>query len=97
MSIGHRSAGIHRREWRRLRRAIFERDGYRCVLCGRFGSLECDHIVAVEDGGTNDPDNLRTVCRDCHIGVTRAAAGHREVHGQREWAAALNRRRPPWR
>ena len=27
---------------------------------------EVDHIVAVEDGGTDDPANLRLLCKRCH-------------------------------
>jgi len=30
---------------------------------------ECDHIVPVRNGGTDDPANLRTLCHDCHIAV----------------------------
>lgn len=30
---------------------------------------ECDHIVPVLDGGTDDPANLRTLCHDCHVAV----------------------------
>lgn len=57
--------------WRRLRLAIFERDGWRCVLCGRPGRLECDHKKPIASGGDWwDPDNLRTVCRSCHIRLT---------------------------
>jgi len=28
--------------------------------------LEIDHIIAVCLGGTNDEDNLRCLCRECH-------------------------------
>lgn len=58
------------------------RDGYQCVMCKRAGRcsrqwprpenyrelpcLEVDHIKAVKDGGSHHPDNLRTLCHDCH-------------------------------
>lgn len=32
---------------------------------------DVDHIVACEDGGTDDPQNLRLLCRACHKDVTR--------------------------
>ena len=60
------------RRWRSLRRVIFKRDDWRCVLCGRAGRLECDHMRAITDGGSwFDPDNLRSICRTCHIAETR--------------------------
>lgn len=46
--------------------------------------FEVDHIVAVNDGGTDDPTNLRLLCEPCHHEVT--AAQHqrwaRERRGQ---------------
>ena len=85
--------------WRRLRLRIFERDGYRCQLCGKHGHLECDHIVAREDGGDDRPDNLRTLCRSCHIERTAASNGAPPVlPEQREWADFASRRgRRRWR
>ena len=62
---------MHWRRWKPLRAAILERDGYRCVKCGKAGRLEVDHIEPVESGGTDDPANLQTLCRDCHILKTR--------------------------
>lgn len=51
----------------------------------RFG-WEVDHIVAVKDGGTDDPANLRLLCLPCHHEIT--AAQHqrwaRERRGQIE-------------
>jgi 5-methylcytosine-specific restriction endonuclease McrA len=32
---------------------------------------EIDHILPLADGGTNSPDNLRSLCRDCHRIRTR--------------------------
>ncbi|MDE0479226.1 MAG: HNH endonuclease signature motif containing protein [Gammaproteobacteria bacterium] len=55
--------------WRRLRLAVFDRDGWRCQLCGNAGRLECDHRDGNPDN--HEMDNLRTLCRTCHIEVTR--------------------------
>lgn len=54
---------------RKLRHEVFKRDGYRCRECGSSKdetSLEIDHIVPVAKGGTNDIDNLQTLCRECN-------------------------------
>lgn len=49
------------------RKEIFERDGYRCTYCGTSdGPFECDHIVPVSRGGTNDNSNLTTACVSCN-------------------------------
>ncbi len=54
-------------EWLEQQAAAKERDGYRCVLCGRNGvTLNVHHIQARREGGTNDLDNLITLCYDCH-------------------------------
>jgi hypothetical protein len=58
----------------RRRFEIMRRDGFRCQLCGRSRAededleLEVDHIVPVAKGGTNDPENLWTLCWDCNRG-----------------------------
>ena len=60
------------KRWRKLRLIVFARDGWRCVRCGKAGRLECDHIKPVSDGGSwFDMDNLRTLCRGCHIDLSR--------------------------
>ena len=51
-----------------LRRRIHERDRNRCQApgCQRTQFLEIHHQRPVSRGGTNDPDNLVTLCRACH-------------------------------
>lgn len=55
-----------------LRYKILQRDGFRCVLCGRSAAqgveLEVDHLVPIAKGGTTDEHNLRTLCKDCNRG-----------------------------
>ena len=59
------------KRWRKLRRRIFRRDGYRCRSCSRPGRLEVDHIIPIASGGDAwDPDNLQSLCRGCHIAKT---------------------------
>jgi 5-methylcytosine-specific restriction endonuclease McrA len=56
----------------RLRFEILKRDDYRCQMCGVTAkdgaTLEIDHIHPVSKGGTNEPDNLQVLCRDCNAG-----------------------------
>jgi len=77
--------------WERLRRYVLNRDDYRCVKCLRRGQrLEVDHIIPRADGGAaHDPDNLQTLCRDCHIAKTRAETRDGEIAGQAEWEREL--------
>lgn len=53
-----------------LRHAVFKRDGYRCQECFRGredgAKLEIDHIIPVAKGGTNEIDNLQTLCMECN-------------------------------
>lgn len=63
------------------RNHIFRRDNYTCQKCGERhmpvnehgiplpttdGMLDIHHIKPVCRGGTDDPRNLTTWCRDCH-------------------------------
>jgi len=53
----------------RRRFDVLKRDGYKCRICRKAGGeLEVDHIVPVSKGGTNDIDNLQTMCRACNRG-----------------------------
>jgi 5-methylcytosine-specific restriction endonuclease McrA len=49
-----------------LRRAVFERDGGRCVECGSNFALQYDHILAVARGGATTVENLQILCADCN-------------------------------
>lgn len=58
--------------WDQIRRQIYERDGYRCVNCGRGGGpngkaeLHVDHVLPRSRGGPDVAANMRTLCRSCH-------------------------------
>ena len=52
------------------RSAILHRDGYTCQCCGKKNCrLEVHHIKFRRYGGTDDENNLITLCVDCHKGV----------------------------
>ncbi len=68
--MGRNHAKLTARRWTHLRRAILERDGWRCRECGAYGN-EVDHIRPLHKGGDPwDSDNLQTLCRSCHIAKT---------------------------
>ena len=50
-----------------MRRVTLEARGYRCERCKGPGKLEVHHIIPLEYGGDETPDNLEVLCRDCHI------------------------------
>jgi hypothetical protein len=55
-----------------IRYSILKSDNYKCRICGRSASdgakLHFDHKIPVSKGGTNDPDNLWTLCERCNLG-----------------------------
>lgn len=62
-----RALDVAQSEWLRLRVAIFERDGYRCVYCGAEDKrLDCDHVMPRSKGGKSLMENLATACYSCN-------------------------------
>ena len=80
------------KEWKRIRRLVFTRDGFTCQLCGKQGArFECDHIKPLIDGGLPlAMTNLRTACRSCHITLTKTQHEARQAQ-IRPRAAAFRR------
>lgn len=51
-----------------IRRALWERAGYRCERCGQSPSrLETHHVIPVKSGGSDELENLQCLCNPCHI------------------------------
>ena len=79
---------LHARRWAAVRRFVFERDGWRCVECGRAGRLECDHAIPLSLNPGQDPydvNGLQTLCRACHIKKTRAENQRELTAGEVAW------------
>ncbi len=50
------------------RRALFARDGWRCVYCGTAGGrLTLDHVVPRSRGGESVWENVVTSCAPCNL------------------------------
>ena len=83
-----RNQAAYSGDWPTLVKQIIQRDPW-CQLrfpnCERL-SVQVDHILGVSEGGTNDPTNLRGVCKRCHARRTgqqgaRAANAKRRKRG----------------
>jgi 5-methylcytosine-specific restriction protein A len=66
-------------QWVKLREFILRRDRYLCQAClkdNRYTeATHVDHITPKAKGGTDDDDNLQSLCRPCHEAkTTREAA-----------------------
>lgn len=76
--------------WQQLRDTIMKRDGYLCQDCKARGKItpaeEVHHIIEVTQANINDasitlnPDNLVSLCRECH----------RQRHGAKRWKVDAN-------
>ena len=73
-------------EWNEMRQAVFRRDNYTCQECNYTGSsktvtfhdkllgersLVAHHKEARKDGGSDDLNNLITLCAPCHVQVEK--------------------------
>ena len=59
-----------RQSWRKTRTAMLEYNPY-CVVCGAPANT-VDHIIPIRRGGTDDEDNLQSMCSVCHSRKTAA-------------------------
>ena len=64
----------------KVRRAVWERDGDKCIFCGRAYCLQVMHYVSRAQGGLGIEQNLALGCVECH----RAYDGI-----EREWMKAV--------
>jgi hypothetical protein len=49
-----------------VKRAVYRRDGGRCVNCGSSELLQFDHVIPVALGGNSSADNLQLLCSSCN-------------------------------
>jgi len=60
------SAASRKKLPRSLIRMVWDRNGWECQRCGTHRDLTIDHITSLASGGTDDMDNLQTLCKSCN-------------------------------
>lgn len=85
----------------RVRDLVFARDGHRCTHLGPDGrcpairALEIEHICPHAQGGTDDIDNLRTLCRAHNQRAAEIAFGVPFIRRRRFEGSSVSAEKPP--
>lgn len=66
-------------EFRKARRAAFARDDHACVKCGSSEDLHAHHIQPRDQDGSDEVDNLMTLCGGCHLEWELFVAGNTDL------------------
>ena len=66
---------LNARRWDAVRRAVFERDGWRCRKCGKAGRLECDHVTPSQRDPGQDPYDPNSPRRFAGLAISRKPVG----------------------
>jgi hypothetical protein len=78
-------------EWTKRRAHVLQRDNYLCQPCLQVGRVtearEVDHVIPKALDGTDDYDNLQSICTPCHKDKTKAegAGRRRNMTGHDGW------------
>lgn len=49
-----------------VKKAVWKRDGGKCVYCGSQVDLEYDHIIPIAKGGSSTTQNIQILCKKCN-------------------------------
>lgn len=68
----------------RVRLRVYFAANGKCAECGRKPRAgekpECDHVIAICNGGQNRESNLQNLCGWCHAQKTRADVGEKSLN-----------------
>lgn len=73
---------LNSEEYRELRAEILNRDGWKCQCCGSAVDLQIHHLVRRSQLGSDEFDNLITLCAECH-GRHHNTFRHAQPQGER--------------
>lgn len=62
---------------KKVKDAVWERDGQRCIVCGDSNGSPCAHIVSRAKSGLGIETNIVTLCANCHRLYDNSS---REIH-----------------
>jgi 5-methylcytosine-specific restriction protein A len=62
-------------KWEKTR-VVFLEYHPKCMNCRVFPAVDVDHIIAKRDGGSDEWNNLRSLCHSCHSARTGRDQGH---------------------
>lgn len=51
----------------KVKDAVWERDGHRCILCGSLYAMPNAHYIPRSHGGLGIEQNIVTLCLNCHF------------------------------
>ncbi len=68
--------------WRKRCQEVWDRDDGLCILCGREGTSPPHHVQFKSRGGSDDMDNLATLCLADHEDAHGGAGWQQEIRGK---------------
>lgn len=58
----------------KVKKAVWKRDGRRCVLCGNPEAMPNAHVIPRSQGGLGIEENVVTLCMRCHDALDHTMA-----------------------
>ena len=53
--------------WDEIRKGVYRKDNYSCQRCGiRNVRLHAHHLIPLSEGGSDEIENLVSLCENCH-------------------------------
>ena len=65
----HKRIKLQNGAYRKLAKAVLERDGHTCQHCGCYTNSPPHHLAYRSQMGSDVMSNLTTLCWNCHRGV----------------------------